>query len=185
MALNANNISGSAAANTAISREVKKINDNLNGLLALFDKKGKQEILKPAADILVDAARENVPESDETHYRYSTAKLAKGIRAPKGKGNVVGVYHPGNLRKAIRRLLFRKSDAVWVGPKVSKGRFGEFGKGNRVDGYYAHWMEFGSAHFAGTSYMRRAYNAKKGLIKAKIAQGVKSKIVRYGNTKFS
>jgi hypothetical protein len=185
MPLNVKNLTSSPATQAAMKKEIDKINKDLRGLLDLFDKKGKKEILNPAANILVNAARDNVPESNEPHYRYSTAKLVKGIRAPKGKGNIVAVYSPGNLKKSIRRLTFRKSSAVFVGPKLSKrSKFGEFGKGNRVDGYYAHWMEFGSAHFGGIGFMRRAYESKKGVIFAKIRSGAKAKIVKYGNTKF-
>jgi len=183
--LNTGNISGSAATNAAMQREINIVTKKLYGLLDLFDRKGQHEILKPAAKLLVSAARGNIKDSKKLHHRYSTAKLSKNIRAPKGKGNVIATYYPGNLRKSIRTLLFRRSKAVFVGPRLSKRNTkGEFGKGSRVDGYYAHWMERGSAHFGGIGYMRRAYETTKGTIKLMIKNSVKRKVLKYGNSKF-
>jgi hypothetical protein len=41
-------------------------------------------------------------------------------------------------------LIFSRSDAVFVGPKVDKGGSGGTFSGSRVDGFYAHWMDYGA-----------------------------------------
>ena len=48
------------------------------------------------------------------------------------------------MRRAFRTLQFRRSAAIFVGPKIDKsGSGGEF-KGRRTDAYYAHFVEFGA-----------------------------------------
>lgn len=138
----------------------KEINEAIKKLRLLpkeFRKKEKRKVLRKAAKPLIQAARNNIGDSDEPHYRYKTSKASSNIKAPKGSGNVIAVYHPGNLRKSIRALTFRKSSDIFVGPKLAKrGSGGHYGKGNTVDGYYAAFMEFGTRHMAGSAYMRRA-----------------------------
>mgnify|MGYP001810604248 FL=1 len=62
-------------------------------------KKDLQSDLAEASSILVSAVQARAPKSDKAHFRYSTAKVIKGIRAPKGKGTIKAVYMPGNLKK--------------------------------------------------------------------------------------
>jgi len=162
----------------AIQKEIDTAVKKLNGLLKQFDRKTQQKILKPGAKMLATAAKNNIPDSDEPHFRYSTAKVFDGLRAPKGKGNVVAVYHPGNLRRSIKTLIFRKSNALFVGPKVSKNKTGSF-KGGRTDGYYAHFMEFGTVNFPGISYMRRAVDSTTSGIIASITKEVTEQVEKY------
>ena len=171
-------LSNSAGTNSAMKREIEKAVKKMNGLLKEFDKKERQAILKPAAKIVQSAAKNNIPDSDDVHFRYSTAKLFNGVKAPKGSGNVITTYHPGNLRRSIKTLIFRKSAAVFVGPKVSKSTGGEF-KGARTDGYYAHWMEFGTVNFPGVGFMRRAAESTESGVIASITKEVTEKIKEY------
>ena len=138
----------------------KEINEAIKKLRLLpflyFSKIEKRKILRQAAKPLIQAARNNIGDSDEPHYRYKTSKASSNFKAPKGSGNVIAVYHPGNLRKSIRVLTFRKSSDIFVGPKLAKRGSGGHYKGNTVDGYYAAFMEFGTRHMAGSAYMRRA-----------------------------
>lgn len=139
-----------------MQQEVETVIKKLRALPKEFSKKKKRQILRKAAKPLIQTARNNIPTSDEPHYRYKTAKAASGIRAPKGEGNIVAVYHPGNLAASIGALVFRRSGDLFVGPRLQKrGAFGEFGKG-KVDGYYAAFLEFGTKHISGVHYMRRA-----------------------------
>lgn len=144
-------------------------------------KKESQTAFKQAAPLLISAIQGRAPESDAPHSRYNTPKIAKNLRAPNGMGKIVATYYPGNLRRSFRALVFRRSAAVFVGPKVDKTGSGGTFAGARVDGYYAHWMEFGApeiglapqpfvrpaAESAGPVVLRLATQLLKRLIESK------------------
>ena len=79
-------------------------------------KKERRKILRKAAKPLVQAAKDNIKSSDKPVHRYSTGKVSQDIKAPKGSGTIIASYLPGNLKKAIKVLVFRKSPDVFVGP---------------------------------------------------------------------
>lgn len=113
------------------------IQEEINGLIhklrrvSTTAKKDSQQAFKEAAPLLVSAIQGRAPESDAPHSRYSG-------------GRIVATYYPGNLRRSFRTLVFRRSAAVFVGPKLDKaGGKGDF-RGNRTDAYYAHFVEFGA-----------------------------------------
>jgi len=94
-------------------------------------KKESQQAFREVSPILISAIQARAPESEKRHYRY------KG-------GHIAATYYPGNLRRSFRTLTFRRSAAVFVGPRLDKaGSGGEF-RGSRADAYYAHWVEFGA-----------------------------------------
>ena len=71
---------------------------------------------------LASAAEAAAPKGRKTHRRYSTAKVNKSMRAPKGMGAVVATYSPGNLARSMQVMkLRRKKSAVIVGAKHTKG----------------------------------------------------------------
>lgn len=160
-----------------IEQEVREAIKKLEALPKEFSKREKRKVLRKAAKPMIEAARNNISDSNEPHYRYKTSKASNKIKAPKGKGNVIAVYHPGNLRKSIRAMTFRRSGDVFVGPRVAKrGSGGHYGKGSRVDGYYAAFMEFGTKNFPGTSYMRRAVPTATQKVQNIIIQETKKKV---------
>lgn len=148
----------------------------LKALGAAFPKKEQQRLLAKAAVPLVKAAKANIPDSDEPHYRYRGGSKKKG----KGKGEIVAVYYPGNLRKSIRTKRLSKSTDVFVGPVTAKSPFGSFGNG-KVDGYYAHLVEYGTVFQGGVGYMRRALDATKGKVRDNIIEGVKNIVLKIAN----
>lgn len=150
----------------------------LQSLGAAFPKKEQQKLLAKAAVPLVKAAKANIPESDEPHYRYRGGSKKSG----KGKGEIIAVYYPGNLRKSIRTKRLSKSSDVFVGPVTAKSPFGSFGSG-KVDGYYAHLVEYGTVYQGGVGYMRRALDANKGKVVENIIKGVKDIILKLANGK--
>ena len=95
-------------------------------------RKGAQKDLEEASKILVSAVKGKTPVGDKVHKRYPRRK---GKKAAKGAGQVVATYRPGNLQRSIRTLKFRRSEAVFVGPKLG---------GKAADGYYAHFVEDGT-----------------------------------------
>ena len=100
--------------------------------------------LTRAAQPLVHEIQFRAPTSDEPHSRYDTPKASKRLKAPKGQGKVVATYTPGNLERSFDVLKFRRSRAVFVGPKVDKAGSRGLFSGGRTDGYYGQWQEFGA-----------------------------------------
>lgn len=143
-----------ATINTEVNAAIlklRKISDNA--------KKQSQSVFKEAAGPLIAAIQAKAPQSEEIHHRYSTAKASGKIRAPKGSGNIVASYMPGNVQRSFRTFTFRRSAAVFVGPKVQKGQSRGTFSGNRVDGYYAHFVEFGTQDIPATPFVRPAVDA--------------------------
>lgn len=163
-------------------KELNAIIRALNQLPVQLQKDLKRKILREAAKPLVKAARGNIKDSDGVHHRYNTPKLNKRLRAPNGKGKKVATYYPGNLRRSIRVLPLRRTkNKVLVGPKVAKGRSKSGGRfqGRKVDGYYAHWYEFGTSKYPGRKFMRRAFESTRQTIVRKVATGVESSLKKY------
>lgn len=111
-----------------------------------------------------------ITRSKRIHYRYSTPKLIKRRRAKKGSGRIVAAYMPGNLRKSIKRLNFRKSAREFIGPKLNKGSTkGVFGlSATKVDGYYAAMLAGSETKFR-QRFLEPALNQNAGRI-VKIAE---------------
>jgi hypothetical protein len=130
-----------------LNKTLKKLDQIQKGI---SERKTRRQIMRKPAKVVVDAAKPAIPTSSKIHYRYNTPKLIKGRRAKKGSGVIVAAYVPGNLRKSIKRLNFRRSAKEWIGPKLSKRGAGKdvFGLNEtKVDGYYATFIAKGAANF--------------------------------------
>jgi HK97 gp10 family phage protein len=127
-----------------LQREITELISRL-GKMSEQAKRQTTRILSKAAAPLVDEIQARAPVSDEDHYRYSTPKAAKSIRAPKGSGKKIATYTPGNLERSFNVLRFRRAkSAVFVGATLDKtGSTGTF-TGKRTDGYYLAWQEYGA-----------------------------------------
>ena len=142
--------------------DVDKIIRNLKKVSKTFDRKGQRKLLRPGAVVIQKAIKAASPFGGDTSYRYQTSKIDKDKRAPKGSGNVVAALDPGNFQRSIRLLFFTRSSGIFVGPKVAKGnRTGVF-SGSRVDGYTAHWTEYGTVNYQGKHPIRNGYESSKG-----------------------
>lgn len=111
----------------------RELNDAIRKLnkVSVTAKRESQQAFRQAAPLLISAIQGRAPESEGPHSRYSGGKIA-------------ATYYPGNLRRAFKTLTFRRSAAVFVGPKVDKSGSGGQFRGSRTDAYYAHWVEFGA-----------------------------------------
>ena len=150
-----------------------EVNELVRKLRQVSDtaKKDSRQAFKEAAPVLISAIQARAPESDAPHMRYSN-------------GKVVATYSPGNLKRSFRALLFRKSQAVFVGPKLDKaGSRGDF-SGTRADGYYAHWMEFGApgAGIAPRPFVKPAVQAAGSLTLRIATEFLKRKIDSYATS---
>lgn len=142
------------AVQIAISdAELKRTVNKLRALRGALTKRQFQSALRPGAKIIRDAAKANVPISDEPH-----------------KGRNGKVYTPRNLHNSIVVKSLRRSDALFVGVKTKSAAtasvFGNDTTGGDADGYYAHWVEFNTQNVDGSTrpgfgFMRKAVAAKK------------------------
>lgn len=131
------------AVDARLQKEISEAIAKLKGVSKAAGRASNRALTK-AARPLIQEIRQNAPRSDEPHYRYSTPKLVGGLRAPKGEGRKVATYMPGNLERSFKVLKFRRSAAVFVGPKLDKTGSGGLFAGARTDAYYAHWVEYGA-----------------------------------------
>lgn len=123
--------------NAPLQAELNTLIRKLEGI-ADAAKRDRDRVLNEAAGPLKSAISGRAPMSDKPHSRYSTPKIAGKIRAPKGSGVIKATYQPGNLKKSVQTLRFRRSKAVFIGPKVRRSA------GQMPDGYYAHMVNFGT-----------------------------------------
>lgn len=141
----------------------------------------RMRILSLAGSYGAAGIEDAAPRSSAPHYRYSTPKLTKKLRAPKGMGVVVASYLPGNLKQSIRVLQFKRSkSAVFIGAKLAKGQSpkGRFGTGSKADGYYMHMVEGGTIHSAPKPFVmsgwRRSENQVLRVITSEVTKVVEA-----------
>ncbi len=146
--------------------EIAKISKKLDGIPALL-REDRKKILSYAAIPLADAAQRNAPTGTKIHRTYSG-------------GKVVGTYHPGNLKKSAKILTkLKKSPDVFVGPEVLRGGSGTFGKGKRVNAYYAHMVEYGTVHSSARPFMRPALSSAGGQVMKRMENGFRLLVKKY------
>lgn len=143
-----------------IEQEVNAAIAKLSKFGNLF-KENRQRVAALGGAYAASAAEAAAPRSSKTHYRYSTAKLTKKIRAPKGSGNKIASYSPGNLGRSINVLKFsRAKSKVYVGAKLSRQSKGNF-TGRRTDGYYLGWVERGTKNMGRKEFFHKSWERSK------------------------
>lgn len=121
-------------------------------------KSGKADLME-AAKILESAVKGRTPIGDKPHSRKS------------GGGRII--YRPGNLRKAMQRLNFRRSNSAFVGPQLKKVT---------PDGYYAHMVERGTKTQNAQHFIRTAVQAAGPQTLRFAVQLIGKRIQSYGST---
>ena len=152
----------------AAIKEITKLSRKL-------DTKTVQGIFTKASKPFSEAMSSAAPRADRIVKRYSTAKVDKSRRAPKGFGNVVAEYHPGNLGRSWGRLTFRGSrnmKAIFVGPKRRKTNTHGVFNGRRADGYYAHLVP------GLDKIVQSAWNSTRGGVLQNIIIGLRNRVTR-------
>ncbi len=149
-----------------MSRELDAISRKFKKLINSIDDKKLDDALSYAAQPLIQALKTSTPRAKNTHYRYDTPKLVRGIRAPNGKGVRVATYTPGNLSRSMQKLALRRlKKGILIGPKMRRGKSkGKFNSDRRVDGYYAHFVEKGTVRQKGQGFIKAAAAATKGIV---------------------
>lgn len=151
-----------------INREVNQIVKKLDKLPEQFTKRRRNILLRKASKIFVSTVQANVPISDRPHKRYNQ------------DGKVVATYLPKNLYNSIQSMKFRKSDAVFVGPKITRKKLSVYGASTKTtDPYYAWMVENGTKHIAPRSYMRKGFESGKFLALHALREGVERIVKQY------
>lgn len=143
-----------------IEQEINEVVKKLQKCGNLFYE-NRQRVAAQGGAYASSVAEFSAPKSKRPHFRYTTAKLTKKIRAPKGSGYIKAAYYPGNLGRSINVLKFRQAKSkVFIGAKLSRNTSGIF-KGKKTDGYYMHFTEEGTVNQAGTKWFSRALERSK------------------------
>ena len=153
--------------------DINKLATQFASMIDEFDKRRViKEILMPSAKIVQAAAKANIPVAAKPSRRY------------KAGGGLTAVYYPGNLRRSIKVLPLKGSkNSLSIGAKWQPfGTKGVF-RGARVDGWYAHFVEFGSPqwkrHPRGFGYMRKAWGMTKRKVELLIIKKLQDKIKEF------
>lgn len=149
-----------------LQADLNKALKALKGVEPFIRKSGKED-LREAAKILSTAVAIRTPIGTKVHRRYPRRT---GKKAGKGSGNVLATYKPGNLRKSIRVLNFRRSSAAFVGAKLGKN----------PDGYYAHMVERGTTTQPAQEFFKKAIASAGNATLNKAIQLLSRRIQSYG-----
>lgn len=140
--------------------ELNALYEKLKKLGAINTPKKRRDLLRPAAQLMMDEAKKLVSRSNKPHKRYKD-------------GVVVATYYPGNLRRSLQILgnKGKLSGVIIAGPKLAKAgdSSGKF-SGRRVDGWYAGIVE------KKKPFLRPAYQSKKNEAEKLIIEKMKEAI---------
>lgn len=151
------------ATNAQTLKEIEDFAKKMQRSVKEFETKDRRAILKAAARPIVSAARaiSRPKDSKRPHYRYSKGTKIK--------------YNPGNLRRSIKSMVFRRSPDVFVGPKWGKkDEATEYGGvGQPVDGYY-----YAMAYGSGSIFKNRVLDGAVSQAGQKAVQKIKLKAIK-------
>lgn len=148
-------------------RQVSQLSKKIDLAIRDFENRDRKQILRKAAAPVRKSARSLAPKRRGTrpNPRYSN-------------GRIVAVYHPGNLRRSMKTLSFRRSRDIFVGPRFSKKSAPQFGKpGQPTDGYYAA-MVYGSAKAFSNRVLRPALAQNKSKVIGIVVRESRSRMVK-------
>jgi len=169
-----------------LNRDLKKVKDKMKHLsLKGMPVEIQEDVLRKAAAPLVAAAQARAPVMKDRKEAIVSYKDGRTY-----------YYLPGNLKLSIQEIRFRRragsvtgkkgirgGGVLFFGPKVAKrrGRSGKtyrYGSSkNRVDAFYAHFVEYGTRNMDATPFMRPAYQSTRRKV-IKIATYETAKLVR-------
>lgn len=149
---------GGVSINTNVA-EMKRIAKILRDKAGAVKPAERRKIIRPAAELIVNAAKSLVPVSDAPHHRYKDGKK-------------IATYYPANLKRSIRILghLGKLSGNVFIGPARAAGDSSGVFRGRRVDGYYMAIVE------SKKPYLRPAMNQHRDQAERIITEGIKKKM---------
>lgn len=149
---------------------IREIQMMLKELPRAVRKKVLMDVFRKASKPLIREAKARTPVSNKkefaTLHRHYTK--GKGFHAFKRR------HRPGQLKRSIGAIPGRSKEAVlWVGPRTSR-RYSTTAN----DGWYGHFIEFGTVNMAPQPFMRPAYETTKGQMISIIDDFVGDEIVK-------
>lgn len=146
-------------------KDIQELNNKLANLGKSLDDKTLRKLMRKNAKPFIQAARLKAPVSRRIVHRYNTPKLSGKLRAPKGSGKIVASYSPGNLGRSINTLPLRRlKRAIIIGPKKQKRNNAGLFRGARVDGFYAHFVEFGTRYTQAKPFVAPAWSQTRNQV---------------------
>lgn len=155
------------AIDAQLQADLNRVIGDLRKIAPDLRRAGKSDMME-AAKILESAVKGRTPVGDKIHRRYPARK---GKKAGKGSGRVIATYKPGNLRRAMQRLNFRRSSAAFVGPQLKK---------QDPDGYYAHMVERGTTTQPAQHFVKAAVDSAGPQTLRFAAELIKRRIATFG-----
>ncbi len=156
-------------------KSVRDLERRLNKVGRTLDRKTRFEIIRPVVkSLVVPRARALAPRARKTIIRY-----IDGIK--------VAWYTPGNLIRSLKTLTFSRSWAVFAGTIWRQKSFwGTFNSEVRSDGWYGHFLEFGTQRsgqegIRARNFMLRAFKGTKREITRRIVINARKVIDKAAN----
>jgi HK97 gp10 family phage protein len=144
---------------TGIAEALKKVQE----VEDLLKKKIIREAARKASRPLIDSAKAKAPRSKKKHHRYRD-------------GKIVATYEPGNLAESIaffkpKKQINYNTLIYAVAPRMGSGR--------KFDGWYAHFIEYGTADQEAQAFMRPAFEETKGVINATMSDEILNAVEKF------
>ena len=126
----------------SLDKDIQDVIKELRKLENQFSVNERGKILKKGGRILAQAVKQKLEQkleqkgikSKNPHHRYKD-------------GEKVEKFFPGNLKRSIKVMKGKAVDSVFVGPKIkgSRSKVVDRDSEGSVNGYYAHFVEHGTA----------------------------------------
>lgn len=159
---------------TNAERQIKAFLNDVERAANRFDKRDRKKVLRAGSAPVRKTARNltpkrvSRPDRTDLNPRYLN-------------GKIVAYYLPGNLRKAVRTLSFRRSNDVFVGPKFGGKSRRVYGRTvSSADGYYAA-MLFGSAKRFRSRILEPSIRQNAAEVRRLVLDKARSLIIGYAN----
>lgn len=126
-----------------------------------------RKIARPASKIAVTYLRKNAIQRGDT-----AKKTPPGYFKPKKRyrDGETAIYYKGNAKRSMKNMAFRKSYFMHVGAKVntSASAGGVFNSGYKTDGYYNHFLQYGTRKIRARRHMSKAIIQAKNPVQASL-----------------
>lgn len=135
-----------------------------------------RKIARPASKIAVNHLRKGAIVRGDTAKKTPPSYFLPKKRKRKGE---TAIYHKGNARRSMRNFAFRKSYFMHVGAKVNQGAGagGTFNSGNKVEGFYNYFLQYGTKKIRARRHMSKAIIAASGEVGSRLAKDMNQDLI--------
>ncbi|MBW1612410.1 MAG: HK97 gp10 family phage protein [Deltaproteobacteria bacterium] len=163
---------GRSASPAVIVRGDKEMERILRELPDRLSYNALKSAMKKVAKPLITAMKSRAPKSSKQTFLTAHRHYSKGAFMTKLKR-----HRPGELRRSIGIVMGKKKAGrapyMWIGP-----RFGRKATGDN-DGWYFHFLEYGTMRQPPQPFIRPAYDSTKRQIETGMDREVKKLIDDY------